>query len=378
MLYNFFLRLVTVQIISCMNFNANDGIITPSSLETLQSELKNSDLPVILLLYAPWCGHCVRSKPEFSLLAREASGLIRVFAVDAHECAEVAKFYKVKGFPTIIRYDSGSKASWTYYQGKREAHAMIQSVMRKIQWNVRSLRNNSDIHEFFLSDRNVTQGLLLFTEKIECPSIFKLVSAKLHPSIRCFTINKVWRQKLDIIEKSVPEKYPSIYLMRKNGPNEASLIHFSQMYSGKFTVQNIIKFASEVPGSKNMTVSTKEQFPIFNEESLGKLCVEHYCVLPIAKNEDNSSMNLILERVSSNFASDRLIFFHQTSHEAFLRYLPMIDLDGESVSVIIFKKTASGIKYHVEVLEGLTENSENRMNKLFENFLTGNIHLARA
>ena len=63
--------------------------------------------PGVIMFYAPWCGHCTRTKPAFaeaSAIAEEASPGKQLFAaVDCTEDAELCASMGVRGYPTIVR-----------------------------------------------------------------------------------------------------------------------------------------------------------------------------------------------------------------------------------------------------------------------------------
>lgn len=68
---------------------------------------------VLVMFYAPWCGHCKAMKPEYTDAARtlkdeEVSGVLA--AVDATKAREVAKRFKIEGYPTVKYFKDGEVA----------------------------------------------------------------------------------------------------------------------------------------------------------------------------------------------------------------------------------------------------------------------------
>ncbi|KAK7092365.1 protein disulfide-isomerase A5-like [Littorina saxatilis] len=68
---------------------------------------------VLVMFYAPWCGHCKKMKPDY----QEAAQLLKdqgiegiVAAVDATKHRKAAEEYKVKGFPTLKYFKDGEYA----------------------------------------------------------------------------------------------------------------------------------------------------------------------------------------------------------------------------------------------------------------------------
>ena len=81
-----------------------------------------SDNPsVLVMFYAPWCGHCKRAKPHFvSAAAKMKSDGVsgRLAAVDCTIHQKLSKRFEVKGFPTIKYFMAGDN-NVVDYNGER-------------------------------------------------------------------------------------------------------------------------------------------------------------------------------------------------------------------------------------------------------------------
>ena len=68
---------------------------------------------VLVMFYAPWCGHCKRAKPHFVSAAakmKEAATPGSLAAVDCTVHQKLSKRFEVKGFPTIKYFRDGQLA----------------------------------------------------------------------------------------------------------------------------------------------------------------------------------------------------------------------------------------------------------------------------
>lgn len=56
----------------------------------------------LVMFFAPWCGHCQNTKPQFERFAKEAKGIVLAGAVNCDENQQLCQHYKIQGFPTIL------------------------------------------------------------------------------------------------------------------------------------------------------------------------------------------------------------------------------------------------------------------------------------
>ena len=66
-----------------------------------------SSLPVLVDVWAPWCGPCRMVSPALEKLAGELAGKLKLVKVNADDNPEVSRRFEVQSIPTLVLLDHG-------------------------------------------------------------------------------------------------------------------------------------------------------------------------------------------------------------------------------------------------------------------------------
>ena len=91
---------------------ASDKIVKITD-DNFQSEVLNSETPVLVDFWAEWCGPCRMVAPVLDQLADEMNGKVRIAKLNVDENQKVAYQYQVASIPTSILFKGGQMADRT-------------------------------------------------------------------------------------------------------------------------------------------------------------------------------------------------------------------------------------------------------------------------
>jgi thioredoxin 2 len=94
-----------------------------------------SSIPVLVDLWAPWCGPCRMVSPVLEKLARDYAGRVKLVKVNVDEAPRLARRFEAQSIPTMVVLQKGTVVA-------AQIGAASESTLRA--WLDQSLSSTSD------------------------------------------------------------------------------------------------------------------------------------------------------------------------------------------------------------------------------------------
>jgi thioredoxin 2 len=86
------------------------GRPTEVSADMLERQIAKGTVPVVVDVWAPWCGPCRYMAPEFEKVARELEPKARFLKLNSDTEQQASARLGIRGIPTMILFRNGKEA----------------------------------------------------------------------------------------------------------------------------------------------------------------------------------------------------------------------------------------------------------------------------
>lgn len=105
---------------------AGSKVVSITTKEEFDAQVVKSAVPVLVDLWAPWCGPCRAQAPILEDVANTAADRALVVKVDVDKAPELAESLRVSSIPTLVVYKEGREAQ--RFVGVQTADTLTKSL----------------------------------------------------------------------------------------------------------------------------------------------------------------------------------------------------------------------------------------------------------
>jgi thioredoxin 1 len=107
-----------------------EGNVIELTEATFDQVVLNSDVPVLVDFWAPWCGPCLTMAPVIEEIANEYAGRAKVCKLNTYNAPNIIARYNVTLIPTFILFKNGQiQQRWIGITPKQDLTAGIDAVL---------------------------------------------------------------------------------------------------------------------------------------------------------------------------------------------------------------------------------------------------------
>jgi thioredoxin 1 len=98
-----------IALIAVIGKDGNMSAAAQVSDATFKQEVLESEVPVLVDFWAPWCGPCRMVAPIVDEIASQYDGKVKVVKVNTDDNPSVASQYGIRSIPTLMVFKGGQR-----------------------------------------------------------------------------------------------------------------------------------------------------------------------------------------------------------------------------------------------------------------------------
>jgi thioredoxin 2 len=117
---------------TCGNCGSALPWMTESGDDDFEAVVEAASIPVLVDLWAEWCGPCRLVSPALEQLARDLAGRLKLVKVNVDASPALSRRFEVQGIPTLLLFEGGDLVS------RRTGAAPLEEIRRWVDAALRS------------------------------------------------------------------------------------------------------------------------------------------------------------------------------------------------------------------------------------------------
>jgi thioredoxin 1 len=116
----------------CARRDEEEAAMIEITEANFKQEVAESDVPVVIDFWAPWCGPCRSVAPVLEKLSGEYEGRVKVGKINIDEQQGLAEAYRVQSIPTILGITGGEVQEKSIgFRGEAPLRQMFETLLSK-------------------------------------------------------------------------------------------------------------------------------------------------------------------------------------------------------------------------------------------------------
>ena len=98
--------------------------------ETFDDTINNSDVPVLVDFWAPWCGPCKMMTPVIHEISEDYAGKAKICKLNTDDARDSAMEFGISAIPTLILFKNGQiEKKWVGLTSKKNIAEAIDELL---------------------------------------------------------------------------------------------------------------------------------------------------------------------------------------------------------------------------------------------------------